>query len=161
MALTTTVKIPDLGPGAGYALWGFRAAAIGHAPCSVLVRGYEEVFGNYGRPALSGLHLLARTLGSQGGRRITLAWPGCCRTTADELSVVALLSAAQVEDDALCSAHLSWLMCGRNEEEAKTAAVSVGTIFASAGMTIEKPKLEISGPRADKPFTSFHSPGLA
>lgn len=161
MPFSTAITIPDLGPGAGYALWGFRAAATGHVSCPALVNGYEDAFGDFGRPALGALRMLAREIGSAGGRRVTIAAPGCCCVTADELSIVALLSAAQAKDTALCDAHLSWLMCGRGERGARAAAMSLGGIFASAGMTIERPEIELKGPAAVKPFRSFHAAGHA
>ena len=161
MPKATSVSVVELGAGGGYAIWGFRAAAVGYVQCPALVRGYNDVFGEYGRPALEGLHMLAREIGNSGGRRVTIAYLGCGCATADELSIVALLSAAQEKDDVLREAHLSWLMCGRCKEGARTAATVVGETFGAAGMRIERPQVEFARPSAVKSFTTFHETGHA
>ncbi|MEM9618372.1 MAG: hypothetical protein AAF936_10465 [Pseudomonadota bacterium] len=160
MTFTTSVAISELGSGAGYALWGFRAAATGHADCPTLVDGFKNVFGDYGCPALGGLQLLARELGMSGGRKIKVACPGCYYTTADELSILALLSAAQVQDESRCRAHVAWLMCGKGEDGGLSAAAGVGCVFNSAGMQIAAPQVEIAF-ASRKTITSLHEAGRA
>ncbi|MEM8988644.1 MAG: hypothetical protein AAGC95_18195 [Pseudomonadota bacterium] len=161
MTFATSITLPDLGLGAGYALWGFRAAAIGDVERPVLQNGFEAAFGDYGLSALGGLHSLARELGVSGGRQIKIACPGCAYATADELSIVMLLSAAQEEDEALCVSHLYWLMCGRGEEAAHAAALGVATVFKAAGVTIRRPQIEVRAASGNKTFMSFHPAGRA
>ena len=164
MAFIAQVTIPSLGPGGAYALWGFRASAVGHGHCKVLVHGFQSTLGDYGTPALGALRFLARALVSEGGRRICLAAPGCCGVTCDELSLVALLAAAQADDEDRRDAHLRWLMGGRGEEMARTAALAVATVFREAGFLIEPPPVELESPPANKPvrmFQTFHETGHA
>ena len=160
MTFVTSVALPDLSVGAGYALWGFRAAAARHIQCPTLIRGFEDAFDDFARPALGGLEMFAHALGVLGGRKIKIAGPGCGYTTADELSIISLLSAAQAQNKGLCKAHLSWLMCGKGEETALTAALGIGEIFQSAGFGIHAPDVKIT-PSIDKSFTSFHQAGRA
>ena len=161
MPTPTTIRVSDLGPGAGYALWGFRASAIGHVQCPVLIRGFDDVFGDHSRPALGGIQLLARELGMSGGRRITIACPGCGNATADEISLVATLSAAQRGDADLCDAHLTWLMCGKRQETARSAAFSIASVFRAVGLDIAKPNVELVCHAPSKAFVSYHDTGHA
>ena len=161
MTFISSMRMPDIGSGAGYALWAFRASAIGHSNCPALVKGYAEAFGDLGRLALGGVRLLAHELGTTGGRRVSIAAPGCCRVTADELSIVALLSGAQSNDDALCDAHLAWLLCGGDPSMARAAAASIGSVFLRAGFFISRPDINLAFPRAVKPVRSYHSAGNA
>lgn len=160
MPIETSVTVPDLGPGAGYALWGFRAAAIGGVRCPTLTEGFEEVFGEFAHPALGALLLLAQQLGSEGGRRINIAGPGCNFATADELSIIAMLAAAQAHDTDRCYAHLTWLMCGRNEKSAFYAADSIAGIFCAVDLTIHAPRVEVTN-KANRSFRVLHEVGHA
>jgi hypothetical protein len=157
MAFVAQVTIPSLGAGGAYALWGFRASAVGHGCCSVLIRGFRDVFGDNGTPALGALRFLARTMGAEGGRRICLAEPGCCGVTCDELSIVALLAAAQGDDACRRDAHLRWLMGGRGEDMGRAAANAVASAFREAGVLIEPPPVEIESPKANGAFPAFRT----
>ena len=157
MAFVSQVTIPSLGSGAAYAIWGFRSSALGHGHCSVLLRGFDNAFGELGAPALGALRFLARTLGSEGGRRICLATPGCCGVTCDELSIVAMLAAAQAKESFRRDAHLRWLMGGRGEEMARAAADAVGHTFQEAGFMIEPPEVELETPKANGAFPAFRT----
>ena len=161
MAIRTNIKVGGLGPGAGYALWGFRASAIGHVQCPTLIRGFDEAFGDHSRPALGGIQLLARELGMSGGRRITIACLGCGFVTADEISIAAMLSAAQRGDGDLCDAHLTWLMCGKWQGTARSAAFSIASVFRTTGLNIVKPDVELVAGAPAKSFTSYHEIGHA
>ena len=161
MHTETNVTLPDLGVGASYALWGFRTAAIKNEHCPHLIRGFEEALAVYGRPALKGLTAMARELGSSGGRRLNIACPECRYATADEMSIVGLLSAAQERHMPLIDAHLSWLMCGVEDKAARQAAFDLGALFAAAGLKLEKPPIEITPAPQRGPVTSFYRAGHA
>lgn len=161
MTFVRSMRLPDLGVGAGYALWGFRAAAVHHGDCPALVEAFQQTFGEEGSEALFALHVLARILGRDGGRRIALAAPGCCRVTADELSIVAALAAAQEKAEARRDAHLSWLMGGRAEERARGAADLVAASFARASLKIDAPGVEVSAAPAPRALRIRHAAGAA
>lgn len=101
--------LPELGLGAGIAIWGFRACAMGGAGCCTIIRGFERAFGADGAPLLGEMLALARFIGHDGRRKVSLAMPGCARITRDELSLLTVFSAAQMQDEALRDAHLTWL----------------------------------------------------
>ncbi|MEM1192142.1 MAG: hypothetical protein AAGH42_01970 [Pseudomonadota bacterium] len=151
----------DLGLGGGHAVWGFRAAIVNHTDCATLIHGFENIMSAYGRPALHSLSLLAQVLGAKGNRQLSLACPGCGVVTADEMSIVAVLAAEQVGDDAESDAYLAWLMAGRGEREAKEAAHRVASIFSAAHVPIDTPPIEITMPTKHLSNISFHAVGNA
>lgn len=161
MNITTTSRVSELGVGTGYALWGFRAAAINQTDCPTLRNGLHEVFASDCAYAIGRLRALASTLGAAGGRRINIAYPCCETITADEMSIIALLSVAQAQDRSQCAIYVSWLMCGVNEEKALNAALNVGALFKAAGLEIEKPEIEITAPAFGGPIRSYHAMGQA
>ena len=147
MTFIRSLTLPQLGVGAGYAVWAFRAIAIGHGDCPALLRGYERMFGDDYPHVMGALQLLVRTIGHSGGRRVSLAAPGCCCVTNDELSLVAMLSAAQARDDDRRDAHLCWLTAGCGEEAARSAADAIGAGFRDAGVFIDQPSAIAEGGR--------------
>lgn len=155
------IKLHEIGLGAGHVVWGFRAAAISHADCLTLIKGFENILSAYGRPALNAITVLAHVLGRMGARKLAIACPGCAFVTADELSLVALLSALQSEDDDLADAHLAWLMIGRGEEDARDAARRVAAIFWAGRVTIDPPPVEISTPTRYSSAPTLHAAGHA
>lgn len=159
MTFVRSLTIPDLGPGAGFALWAFRAAAIGHIGCCALRRGYDEAFGPEAERALAAIDRLARAIGNEGGRVITLSHPGCGRVTADELSLTAALAAAQAGDIDKRNAHLNWLMCARTEKEARLIADEIGALFMTAGLSISAPPVELYQATTERCFTVHHRAG--
>ena len=161
MAFVRGINIQALGAGAGFAIWSFRAVASGCRDCVSLRRGFDEAFGEKAPCALGAMMQFAKILGAAGGRRILLAPSGCCSVTADELSIVASLCAAQKGDLALCKAHLVWLTCAEGHGASLSAATCVSNLFYSAGMAIAAPLLELSPLK--KPITRpiFHETGYA
>lgn len=141
--------ITDLGFGSGFALWGFRAIASGKTGCCQFTAGFNRAFsmdndaiksqhgGTAGRLALNALKSFSYQLGVLGTRKITLSSPGTFRVTADELSIVAALAAAQEGKDDLCHLHLTWLLAQHDTVYARHAAVTYGIICAQAGINIE------------------------
>lgn len=160
MSFITSVTLPELGLGAGYAIWGFRAIAMGHGDCPVLIRGFEHTFGNHSERAHRAVSALANEMNAGGRRRIKLAMPGCGFPTADELSVVAMLSAAQQGDTLRSQTHLAWLMHANCSDAALIAAISIGAAFDAVGMTIEAPQVEIVG-MIRGPVKVYHDAGHA
>ena len=157
MTFVASLTIPQLGCGAGYALWAFRAAAIGRFDCPALIRGFDRVFEDRSADARGALLNFARAIGSQGNRRIGLGQPGCCGVTSDELSIVAVLAAAQNRDNDRRDAHLLWLLGRRDVRIAATTANAVGAAFKSGGLMIDPPPIQLYEPQAAKPFTIIGS----
>lgn len=158
MTFVASMTIPQLGCGAGYALWAFLAAAIGHFDCPALVRGFDRLFESRSVEARDALYHFARAIGSHGNRRIGLGQPGCCGVTSDEMSIVAVLAAAQTKDGARRDAHLLWLLGHRDVQNAAANANAVGAAFKSGGLMIDQPPIQLYEPQAAKPFEVIGAP---
>lgn len=161
MTFIRTLDMTQLGRGAGYAIWGFRAIAIGRGDCPALLRGYEMMFGDQHRPALGAMHLLVRAIGNDAGRRFSLGAPGCCGVTSDEVCLIAMLAAAQNLDLARRDAHVRWLTVGKGAVSAQIAADAVGAAFKKADVMIDQPPIELTTNGAMKPQHTHHAPGHA
>ncbi len=161
MTFIPSLTIPQLGLGAGYVLWGFRAAALAHTDCPALKKGFERALGEDSERAAECIDDLVHSIRSKGGRRITLGEPGCCGVTTDELSIVALIASAQQQDFARRDAHLRWLMGGHGEDRARLAADTIGALFLTAGMSIYLPEIEVVDRTGGQPFQTYHEVGHA
>lgn len=146
MTFINGIGLPQLGTGAGFALWAFRAIASGCKGCGVLQKGFQHAFADDSAEALCDMTGFVRILGTNGARRITLSEAGCCRVTADELSIIATLSAAQQQDSPLCQAHIHWLMAGKHSDVAFRKARRVSDWFTIVGLPINSPEIKLTRP---------------
>ena len=137
------VSLPDLGTGAGLAIWGLRAIILGHGECPALSHGLARAFSDDSEAVQSALLAFVQSIGTSGRRKILLSPPGCGRLTSDELSIAACLAAAQQGRTDLVGAHLSWLLAGPAALFAHEAARQIADIFLAHGLTIRPPELEI------------------
>lgn len=151
MSFVSSPTAPQLGEGALLVLTAFRCMAAG-CDQSEVAAAFESRLGVAGRAALGALLLLVREIGTIGGRKVLIAAPGSCRLTADELSTLALLAAAQSRDEPRVAAHIAWLLAGRDSETARAAVLAVGRLFAGAGLALDNLGIEISRP----PSSSRH-----
>lgn len=135
------IYLPELGIGAGTAIWGFRACALGHARCCCLIRGFENIFGPVdGGPVLGNMLDLARCLGNTGKRKIQLAMPGFAGITHDEASLLLAFSASQTFDPLLRDAHLSWLFAMPATAAAGAMVDNLASSFARHDLVINPPR---------------------
>lgn len=160
MTFVKSLTVHQLGEGAALALDAFRIMAAGSDPGAV-VAAFDARFGFAGRAALGALQLLVREIGTAGGRRVTIACPGCCRMTGDELSVLALLAAAQRRDHQRLGAHLYWLLAGRDSETARVSALAAAGLFRGAGLSIADPPVDVSPPSRLAAFPAMGAIGNA
>lgn len=146
--------ITDLGFGSGFALWGFRAIASGKTECRHFTVGFNRAFsidndvirsqhgGTTGRLAMNALKSFSYQLGTLGKRKIILSSSGTLNVTADELSIIAALAAAQAGRDDVCHLHLTWLLAHSDTTYARHAAITYGVVCAQAGINIESLNIE-------------------
>ncbi len=146
MTFVKSIAVHQFGDASALVLAAFRVIAAG-ADYGDLVREFDARFDFAGRAELGALHMLVREIGTFGARRVSIACPGCCRLTGDELSVLALLKAAQARDHALVDAHIAWLLAGRDNQTARAAAMAIGGLFTGAGLIFDAPAVEVSAPR--------------
>lgn len=150
-----TPVLADLPFAGAFALWGIRACAVGHQECCVLTQGYRAHLDKDWPEALSLILLLTRIIGADGRRKVSVGLPGAPRLTSDELSLIALLAAAQAGDEDRVNAHFAWLLAAQPEETARKVALRLGALFARTGLTIDSPHLEIAGTCRPKPDSTF------
>jgi hypothetical protein len=131
-----------LGAGAGYAIFGWRACARGAGDCCAVRRTFANAFGADGYAARHCINGFANMLGRAGRRSITLAMPGTARVTADELSFVATLAAAQSGQNEKLEAHLTWLFAGSYPAEAGEAVTHAASIFYLHGVWVDEPNMD-------------------
>lgn len=160
-AFVDGMSVPELGFASGFALWGFRACARGQVMCCAVIHGFERVFDDDAPAVLANLLALARMMGGKGRRKIGLAMPGCAGITADELSLAALLAAAQTGEAEKRDAHLAWLFAGPAPANAAAAADSIGALFFKRGLMMRAPDLVVSAPMAGVPDLRVHAGGRA
>lgn len=145
MSFVRSPTTHQLGDGARLALSAFRCMAAG-CDHSEVAAAFDGRLGVAGRAALGALLLLVREIGTAGARRVVIGAPGGCRLTADEVSVLALLAAAQRRDHTRIDAHARWLMAGRESATMRTAAMAVGGLFRGADLAIDLAADEIPDP---------------
>ncbi len=138
-----------LGMAAGLSVLGLRACgpAGAHRPCAAAVRAYALALGSDGAAALSCFIHLVRSLAHRGRRAIRLAIPGADGVTADELSALAALNAAQT-GDAAAADHLVWLFGGPVPPMALAAVETAAGILAGRGYWVATPA---AAPRPNAP----------
>lgn len=148
--------LTDLGFGSGFALWGFRAIATGAPQPCCLTTGFNRAFaidsaqaksqhgGTDGRLAINALKSFVCQIDQGGRRTISLAQSGTIRVTADEICIAGALAAAQNGNDALCHAHLSWLLGSTQTRLAHIAAVTYGQLCTARGIMMDYPDADIS-----------------
>ncbi len=87
-------RFRDLARGEQLMLWSLRTIALGHGDCPALQRALEVALGSSAEEAFTGLFVAVRTLGWCARRPLRLHVPGCDRVSEDELSLLAVFSAA-------------------------------------------------------------------
>ncbi|MEM9839594.1 MAG: hypothetical protein AAF830_10640 [Pseudomonadota bacterium] len=135
----SNVFLPNLGPGTGLAILGFRAYAFGRTECCCVQSGFSAALGADAPEALADLLTFTRVLGASGTRKIGLTAPGCARMTQDELSIACALAAAQAWDQAAVCAHLSRLLGTPASAVLQSIITQIGDTFAGHGLGFEAP----------------------
>ncbi len=88
---------------------------------------------------------MARFIGHEGRRKVSLAVPGCIRLTRDEVSLLTAFSASQMQDNALRDAHLSWLTGRAADGQLGLLSDHVACVFSRHGYDILLPSVRQTG----------------
>lgn len=123
----------ELGYGEHLVVWGFRAVVSGRGECPVVAREFKAACGELAGEARGALTVFVQQLAAQGRRAVCLAPPGCLTLTRDEQLLTAVFAAAQADDEARLSAHLSWLLAGPASPPFAAAARVVAQALALSG----------------------------
>lgn len=154
-------RLSDLGAGAGYSIFALRACASGAGQCCSVRRTFYGRFGADGETIRRSFELFAAILGSNGRRAITLAPPGTCRITGDEMSFVAAVAAAQSGRVDVVRAHLNWLFAGPYPAEAEDAVNRAAAGLYLNGVCVESPAIDQPVNVAAAKSRPFHYSGRA
>ncbi|MEL7128561.1 MAG: hypothetical protein AAGK23_03355 [Pseudomonadota bacterium] len=135
-----TVCVPELGEGTALMIWGFRMCALGRSECGCLERCFDQKF----EPDVSDyvveeLKHVVRQFGNHGKRGIYLGQPNCIHITHDEASILSALAAAQVGDQSLRDAHVTWLQVMPPSLELQESLDRLAQAFLSSDYVIEHP----------------------
>ncbi|MEM1020452.1 MAG: hypothetical protein AAGJ09_08210 [Pseudomonadota bacterium] len=138
-AFIQDITLVDLGGGAGICIWGFRASAQGKSNCACVEKGFQRSLGDDATATLNAIRTFAAALGQCGRRKVGLATPGHVHITRDEASILAAVSAAQVDDMDAAGAHLAWLLAGPTPEVLLATVRDIGKAFARHDMMVVSP----------------------
>lgn len=134
--------LSDLGEGAECAVTAFRTCARGAPGCCTVRKLFEANVRANADALRRDFIAFADLLGRAGRRAVTLAPPGTARITADELSFVAALAAAQSGEVGRLSAHLHWLFAGSYPFEAEDAVYRAAAGLYLNGVMVDAPAME-------------------
>ncbi len=156
-SVMTGTDLLQLGSGAQFSLFGFRACALGETRCDCLAKAFRNVLGDdKGDTTLALFHQLVLRIGEDGTRRLKLVSPGCSRISFDEASILGAFAASQAGDEALRDAHLSWLLACAPDDQHRKLCDLIGRTLAGAGMTIVTPETLTPGAgTASKPSSGL------
>lgn len=129
----------ELTIGAGFGVFALRAAARDMGACWTVQECFDRALDADASAALDAIGQFARTLGQAGRRRVVLAMPGCVRVTADELSFLAALQAAQNQHPNVAEAYLCWLFAGRPTPAARQALADFADVITAHGLWVDGP----------------------
>lgn len=135
-------RLPDLGDGARYAVFGLRACASGAGRCCGVRRTFCGRFGDEGESIRHGFDTFAQLLGHAGRRTVTLAPPGTCRITADEMSFIAAMAASQSGQIEVLHAHLVWLFAGPFPSATEEAVNRAAAGLYINGVIVDPPAMD-------------------
>ena len=155
------VHVPQLGTGAGLALWGFRVCALRGIKCCAIVQGFKSAFGDEAPSVLSDMLAFARVVGFDGRRKVTVALPDCTRVTADEISITAMFAAAQAQDAGARDAHLLWILARSPTDEVSQLVARIADAFARQGLRIMAPPTVARTRASQRPSLSVAAGGRA
>jgi hypothetical protein len=136
---TSGIYLPDLGPGTGLAILGFRAHVFGCSDCCCAQSGFNAALGREADRALTDLLVLTRMIRQEGQRRVSISAPGCGRVTEDEVCLARALLAAQAWDERALERHLSCLLAGTASSSLITLVTQIADTFAGHGLAFHVP----------------------
>lgn len=137
------IRLSDLPFSSAFSLWGFRAIATGHVNCPAVINGYHRALGQHAEKSYKALKNFVFSLSRSGRRSIKIAMPGCLGVTADELSILGAIHAAQTQQNSLLRSHLSWLLGSTKMTLAYHSTMGFGLSILDAGLCVSKPALNI------------------
>ncbi len=125
-----------------FSLWAIRTSVACSPHCRTLLREFNRAFAGRFDQGVAAYHALVRDLGG-ARRKTTIGRPGHIELTHDELSLLALLAAAQNDDRERFLAHARFVM-GHNRLDPLCASAGTFTrLLREQGHFFSKPRLDV------------------
>lgn len=122
---------------AGHLLvWTWRKLVAGEVECPVLAKEFMGFPDGRGLALLEAFGVFLQTLGAGSRRLLAVGLPRCAGITNDEAQMLRLIAAAQVQDGALLTAHLSWLVNGNHSATVERSARYLAEILLECGVVL-------------------------
>lgn len=135
-------------------VWSWRKIVSSHGNCPGIEREFTEWAGEAGHDMLLTYAAFLKALGHGSRRPLTIGHPGLLAFTPDERQVIALLAAAQAEDDVRLRAHLEWLIRSDCQCTATIAARTFARLLADHGVNLTQTTSEQR--LASRPLAAVH-----
>lgn len=104
-----------------FCVWAIRTSVACSPQCRTLQREFQTAFGAGNEDGTNAYFALLSCLG-KGTRKVRIGRPGHIDMTADELSLVLMLAAAQAGDSERFMAHARWVLGHDDLQALYTAA---------------------------------------
>ncbi len=139
-AQTAPNALPPLDEGGDaedFLVRAWRKMAAGRADCPVLAQDFAGVCGNRAPDLRTAMTGFLGALASTARRKLLIGYPGCLVRTQGERQLLALLAAAQADNDEAVEAHLRWLV-----KPERRAAVTLALMVFARMLLINGVRLE-------------------
>jgi hypothetical protein len=127
------------GPGRELLIGALRRIAAGRS-CTVLTqRDFATAFRGDADEVFATFRAFLQSLAHGGRRKLRVGLPGARHMTPDEIAIIALIAAAQVDDAARLDAHLCWLVRGEARLLVAIMTRALATALAVRGQWLPAP----------------------
>jgi hypothetical protein len=109
MGLCSDGENAALGRGGELLIGVLRRIAAGQDCAALTRRDFAVTFHGDADEVFATFRAFLQSLAHGGRRKLRVGLPGACRVTPDETAIIALIAAAQADDEARLDAHLCWL----------------------------------------------------
>lgn len=137
------VRLTDLAFASQFSIWGFRAVATGHHRCPIVTEGYRITLFEHSETGYQALQDFVFSLAQTGRRKVKISMSGCLKVTADELSILSAIHAAQTRQQLLLESNIKWLLGGQSTPAVYEAITKFGSALSSAGLHVSMPDIHL------------------
>jgi hypothetical protein len=117
----------------------FRKIVGGRGYCPAMARSLGRVGRCDGADLVRVISIFLAAIDNGCRRAVTIGAPGDAELTPSEMQLLALIAAAQREDDALMGAHMAFLVEAPHEKPVKVAARLVGGLLLKSDLRLSLP----------------------
>ena len=132
------MRLKDLGSAGGMTGWGVRASVLGKGEAPEVIESFEWAVGADARRMLDEIATFVTSMASDGRRKVQICCPCSHGVSADEVSLAAMLEAAQSGRFDEMQAHATWLYAAGMPSTAAESACRIGALYASHGLFLRR-----------------------